>query len=447
MDHTLIHTTNQNVDADLEGVHHYELTHRHVWYHTKFRPGYKDFLERMSKIFELHIVTFGDRSYAHKIADLMDPGRIYFHDRILSRNEIINQTAKTDNLKYLFPCGDLMVCIIDDRDDVWNYAKNLIMVKPYVYFKNTGDINDPTMNSNTIPTDLSEGKSEVVLEDKDDYLNYLEKILQQIHDRYYQELDENFIVKNKSIENFKDKDLPDVKNLLPELKSEVLKDVVITFSGVIPTGYDMTRQRCYQMAISLGAQVNTQLTDPQTTHLVAANYGTSKVHEAQKLAKTNNNIHIVTPEWLIECNYKWIRCDESDYQLTRTYDYKYCLFHIEYNIGSQRHGSKRALGEDVNSNSKKHKIVNTDTDESQEAYLPSFSRNELDIMDKEVNEICNDEDDEESIISVNNEENEDNSREDDNDTSSTNSGDNDEQDSLSSIDDDMIKALEERLQN
>lgn len=36
-----------------------------------------------------------------------------------------------------------MVCIIDDREDVWNYARNLICVQPYVYFKDTGDINDP----------------------------------------------------------------------------------------------------------------------------------------------------------------------------------------------------------------------------------------------------------------------------------------------------------------
>jgi len=26
---------------------------------------------------------------------------------------------------------------------VWNYARNLICVQPYFYFKNTGDINDP----------------------------------------------------------------------------------------------------------------------------------------------------------------------------------------------------------------------------------------------------------------------------------------------------------------
>ena len=35
------------------------------------------------------------------------------------------------------------VCIIDDREDVWNFAPNLVHVKPYHFFKNTGDINAP----------------------------------------------------------------------------------------------------------------------------------------------------------------------------------------------------------------------------------------------------------------------------------------------------------------
>ena len=43
----------------------------------------------------------------------------------------------------LFPHGDSMVCIIDDREDVWDFAPNLIRVKPYQYFKGVGDINAP----------------------------------------------------------------------------------------------------------------------------------------------------------------------------------------------------------------------------------------------------------------------------------------------------------------
>lgn len=36
-----------------------------------------------------------------------------------------------------------MVCIIDDREDVWDYASNLIHVKPYHFFQHTGDIHAP----------------------------------------------------------------------------------------------------------------------------------------------------------------------------------------------------------------------------------------------------------------------------------------------------------------
>jgi len=36
-----------------------------------------------------------------------------------------------------------MVCIIDDREDVWSFAPNLVTVKPYICFRDTGDINAP----------------------------------------------------------------------------------------------------------------------------------------------------------------------------------------------------------------------------------------------------------------------------------------------------------------
>ena len=59
------------------------------------------------------------------------------------RDECFDTRAKTANLSSLFPCGDHMVCIIDDREDVWSFAPNLVHVKPYIFFKNTGDINAP----------------------------------------------------------------------------------------------------------------------------------------------------------------------------------------------------------------------------------------------------------------------------------------------------------------
>lgn len=144
LDQTLIHTTNDNIPPNLKDVYHFQLYGPHSpWYHTRIRPRTPEFLKEISKYYELHICTFGARNYAHMIAMFLDPKGEFFSHRILSRDECFNANSKTANLKALFPCGDNMVCIIDDREDVWNYAPNLIHVKPYHFFKHTGDINAP----------------------------------------------------------------------------------------------------------------------------------------------------------------------------------------------------------------------------------------------------------------------------------------------------------------
>jgi len=144
LDQTLIHSTNEIIPLTLEKVAHYQLYGSNTpWYHTKLRPHTMEFLKSISQHYELHICTFGARMYAHKIAELLDPSKQYFSHRILSRDECFDPALKTGNLKALFPCGDSMVGIIDDREDVWNFAPNLIAVKPYFFFKNTGDINSP----------------------------------------------------------------------------------------------------------------------------------------------------------------------------------------------------------------------------------------------------------------------------------------------------------------
>ena len=100
------------------------------FYYTKLRPNTNEFLESISKYYELHICTFGARMYAHKIAEILDPGKKLFSHRILSRDECFDPQLKTGNLKALFPCGDSMVCIIDDREGIILFILSLI----YIYF-------------------------------------------------------------------------------------------------------------------------------------------------------------------------------------------------------------------------------------------------------------------------------------------------------------------------
>ncbi|XP_032326611.1 RNA polymerase II subunit A C-terminal domain phosphatase isoform X1 [Camelus ferus] len=144
LDQTLIHTTEQHCpQMSNKGIFHFQLGRGEPMLHTRLRPHCKEFLEKIARLYELHVFTFGSRLYAHTIAGFLDPEKKLFSHRILSRDECIDPFSKTGNLRNLFPCGDSMVCIIDDREDVWKFAPNLITVKKYVYFQGTGDVNAP----------------------------------------------------------------------------------------------------------------------------------------------------------------------------------------------------------------------------------------------------------------------------------------------------------------
>ncbi|TDZ33319.1 RNA polymerase II subunit A C-terminal domain phosphatase [Colletotrichum spinosum] len=110
------------------------------WYYIKMRPGLKEFLEKVSEIYELHVYTMGTRAYAMNIAKIVDPQGKLFGNRVISRDE--NGSMISKSLQRLFPVNTNMVVIIDDRADVWPRNRpNLIKVVPYDFFRGIGDIN------------------------------------------------------------------------------------------------------------------------------------------------------------------------------------------------------------------------------------------------------------------------------------------------------------------
>ncbi|CDK24929.1 unnamed protein product [Kuraishia capsulata CBS 1993] len=135
------------------------------WYYVKLRPGLEEFLEKVSKMYELHIYTMATRAYAKSIAKLIDPEEKYFGDRILSRDESGSLTQKS--LKRLFPVDTSMVVVIDDRGDVWNWSPNLIKVVPYDFFVGIGDINSSFLpRQNALLGPSKKKKSVADLEDQ-----------------------------------------------------------------------------------------------------------------------------------------------------------------------------------------------------------------------------------------------------------------------------------------
>ncbi|KAJ0174032.1 hypothetical protein K1T71_010178 [Dendrolimus kikuchii] len=376
LDQTLVHTTNDNVAPNLKGVLHFFLRGPGSpgrWCHTRLRPRTQQFLESASKNYELHVCTFGARQYAHAVADLLDPDKKYFSHRILSRDECFDARTKSANLKALFPCGDNMVCIIDDREDVWRHASNLIHVRPYSFFQSTGDINAPppideklnlpsgkngSSPANQMPTldeeieqkDIIEDKKkeqektkeggngkivnkdselkkavekdeeskeseprwvetsdgQIEVEDPDDYLIYLEDILKRIHKHFYDLYDK-----------MGKKQIPDLKAVIPEVKGKVLAGTSLVFSGLVPTHQRLETSRTYLVARSLGAEITQDFTQ-KTTHLVAVRAGTAKVHASRRFSEgKGNKLHVVTPDWLWTCAERWERVDERLYPLQR----------------------------------------------------------------------------------------------------------------------------------
>uniref|UniRef100_A0A0K0DAD0 RNA polymerase II subunit A C-terminal domain phosphatase n=1 Tax=Angiostrongylus cantonensis TaxID=6313 RepID=A0A0K0DAD0_ANGCA len=294
LDQTIIHTTNRPFKVDPKHGDIYTYKMFGTEYHTKLRPYTHEFLKHMSGLFEMHIITYGQRQYAHKIAEIIDPKKTLFAQRIMSRDELFSAQHKTRNLKALFPCGDQLIVIIDDRADVWQFSEALIQVKPYRFFKEVGDINAPIGgNKDGIPPVDIEDDAE-----HDRTLEHVERLLVNVHTNFYNYYDET-------------QEIRDVKVVISYIKKQVLRGLVIVLSGVVPLGVKSENSEAYRLCVQFGATVADQVTE-QTTHLIAVRWGTTKVMNACKL-----HIPIVTPHWLYASVEKFLKADEKEFELTK----------------------------------------------------------------------------------------------------------------------------------
>ena len=144
------------------------------WYYIKMRPGLKEFLAKISEMYELHVYTMGTRAYALNIAKIVDPDKKLFGDRIISRDENGNMTAKS--LARLFPVDTKMVVIIDDRADVWPKNRpNLIKVHAYDFFTGIGDINSSFLPKREEIPKSPQHKKKITDKEEEKKLDNLEK--------------------------------------------------------------------------------------------------------------------------------------------------------------------------------------------------------------------------------------------------------------------------------
>lgn len=104
--------------------------------------------------------------------------------------------------------------------------------------------------------------------------------------------------------------VPDVGDILDELKMSVLSGLVLVLSGLVPLGVKVAESDIGVQAQSHGAQVLDSISK-RVTHLVVATSRprTKKVQSAAKIP----SIHIVNQNWLTDCLSQWRRLDESPY--------------------------------------------------------------------------------------------------------------------------------------
>ena len=136
--------------------------------------------------------------------------------------------------------------------------------------------------------------------ESDNYLLHLESILMRVHARFY------------SVEEPLKAGM-DLKKIIPQERSKVLKGCKIVFSGVVPMNTLIKQSWVHHLAVRHGAEVMERVVKGETTHVVGVRDGTEKVRQALRVG----NVKVVNFDWLVESVERWMAQDESKYAMNK----------------------------------------------------------------------------------------------------------------------------------
>jgi len=105
-----------------------------------------------------------------------------------------------------------------------------------------------------------------------------------------------------------------VKDLMIQAKSNILKDVHLLFSGIIPLDTDPNTNRLWRLAQRMGAACYTKWRDEvPISHLVIAQRDPNNITDKVKRAEQTPGLFIVHTSWIEECYRYNMRLNEVDY--------------------------------------------------------------------------------------------------------------------------------------
>ncbi|KAL5760300.1 hypothetical protein ACOSP7_018813 [Xanthoceras sorbifolium] len=278
-------------DRDKPLRHLFRFPHMGMW--TKLRPGIWTFLERASKLFELHLYTMGNKLYATEMAKVLDPKGVLFNGRVISKGDdgdpydSDERVPKSKDLEGVLGMESSVV-IIDDSVRVWPHNKlNLIVVERYTYFpcsRRQFGLLGPSL----LEIDHDERPEEGTLASS-------LAVIERIHHNFFS---------NQSLDDV------DVRNILATEQRKILSGCRILFSRVFPVGEANPHLHpLWQTAEQFGAVCTKQI-DDQVTHVVANSLGTDKVNWAMSRGR-----FVVHPGWVEASALLYRRANEQDFAI------------------------------------------------------------------------------------------------------------------------------------
>lgn len=170
---------------------------------------------------------------------------------VLNEENTVDNNSKEDSEKASEKKESEGEALAEDDEATKEDDKNTTEKSPNSSSDENPDKKSEESKENVIPTeavqDCKSGEknpdeNNVIDEDDDDYLLYLEDILRRIHAEFY-----------ASVE--KETGRKSLRDIIPRVRAQVLKGLHLTFSGLIPTHQKLHQSRAYKVARAFGAEV------------------------------------------------------------------------------------------------------------------------------------------------------------------------------------------------
>ncbi|ESQ46692.1 hypothetical protein EUTSA_v10000277mg [Eutrema salsugineum] len=135
LDHTLIHTVRTSqLSESYKYLAGEAKSRKDLWRFNsgyasetliKLRPFVHGFLKEASEMFSMYVYTKGCHEYAQLVLELIDPDKVYFGERVISRRECPRAKKTLD----LVLADERGIVIVDDMCSVWpDHRKNWLQI-------------------------------------------------------------------------------------------------------------------------------------------------------------------------------------------------------------------------------------------------------------------------------------------------------------------------------